>query len=53
MGRKQIGDSRSTSNRFLNKLARLLPSPITTVQEGEATSSIDVAEPVTDSTEVG
>ena len=35
-----------------NKLAGVFPSQITTVQEGEATSSTDVAEPVADSTEV-
>ena len=36
----------------VNKLAGVFPSPITTVQEGGATSSTDVAEPVTDFTEV-
>ena len=37
----------------VSKLAGFFPSQITTVQEGGATSSTDVAEPVTDSTEVG
>ena len=36
----------------VNKLAGLFPSPITTSQEGGTTSSTDVAEPVTDSTDV-
>ena len=36
----------------MNKLAEVFPSQITTVQEDVATSSTDVAEPVTDSTEV-
>ena len=35
-----------------NKLAGVFPSWITTVQEGGATSSTDVAEPVADSSEV-
>ena len=36
----------------VNKLAGVFPSQSTTVQEDGATSSTDVAEPVTDSTEV-
>ena len=36
----------------MNKLAGVFPSQIFRVQEGGATSSTDVAEPVTDSTEV-
>ena len=36
----------------VNKLAEVIPSQSTTVQEDEATSVTDVAEPVTDSTEV-
>ena len=36
----------------MNKLAGVFPSPITTVQEDGATSSTDVAEPATNSTEV-
>ena len=36
----------------MNKLAEVFPSQSTTVQEGGATSSADVAEPVQDSTEV-
>ena len=36
----------------VNKLAGVFPSQITTVQEGGTTSSTDVAEPATDSTEV-
>ena len=36
----------------VNKLAEVCPSPITTIQEGGATSSTDVTEPVADSTEV-
>ena len=36
----------------VNKLAGVFPSQITTVQEGGAASATDVAEPVTDSTEV-
>ena len=39
-------------NSSVNKLAGVFPSQITTVQEGGATSSTDVAEPVTDFTEV-
>ena len=34
----------------VNKLAGVFPSPITTIQEGGATSSVDVAEPVADKT---
>ena len=36
----------------MNNLAGVFPSQITTVQEAGTTSSTDVAEPVTDSTEV-
>ena len=50
-GCTQIGESRSRTKSSVNMLAGFSPSQIAPMQEGVATSSTDVAEQVSDTTE--